>query len=176
MLLAFVVLALVLLSPLGLGAIEDAGDRDWRRLSEIGQTYGAVSALFSVVALGGVVASLMLQARAAFLDRELAHRTIHVELLKMAIDDPDLLKVWEPRGTTKLVSERRCFAYINLFVSFWEMAYDLRIRTAEELAASADGSSSVSSGDASGTSSVGTGLRGASGCVNCIASSTSAGG
>jgi hypothetical protein len=135
---ALAAIGLVVLSPLGLGVLDEAGDRDWRRLSEIGQTYGAVTALLSVLALGGVVGSLVLQSRASRLDRELAHRTIHVELMKMAIDDPTLLRIWGRWGT-ETPENQRYYAYINLFVSFWEMAYDARIRTSEELAASADG-------------------------------------
>jgi hypothetical protein len=83
---------LVLASPLALGVIDDQGSRDWGRLSEIGQTYGAVSALISVVALGGVAVSLILQLRSAQLDRAHAYRSVHLQLIEMAFDNPDLLE------------------------------------------------------------------------------------
>lgn len=119
---------LVLVSPLALPALDRAGSRDWQRLSDIGQTYGAVSALLSVVALGGVVASLVLQTQQTKLDRLQAHRSFHLQLLKMAIDDPDLHACWgsiAPDWGSLSPVERRQFAYCNQVVSFMEMSFDV---------------------------------------------------
>ncbi|MQA26846.1 MAG: hypothetical protein GEU94_15610 [Micromonosporaceae bacterium] len=60
-LLATVAAIMVLLSPLALPLLGDDGGTDWSLLSNIGQTYGAVSALLAALALGGVVGSLVLQ-------------------------------------------------------------------------------------------------------------------
>jgi hypothetical protein len=53
---------LIAASPLALGLL-DRQSRDWERLSWLGQTYGAASALLAVLALIGVAVSLTMQAR-----------------------------------------------------------------------------------------------------------------
>lgn len=113
---------LVLASPLALGYLDDAGDRDWRRLSEIGQTYGAVSALLAMVALGGVALSLALQARSARLERDHAYRSVHLGLIEMAIQNPDLLDCFA-FGTATSTAERRQNLYCNQLYQALEMGY-----------------------------------------------------
>jgi hypothetical protein len=56
------VLGSILLSPLLLRQIAKLGGVDWAKLSNIGQTYGAASAILSALAVGGVAISLFLQA------------------------------------------------------------------------------------------------------------------
>jgi hypothetical protein len=56
------ILGLVILSPFALGELARSR-QDWPQLSNVGQTYGAVSALVSSFALGGVIISLLYQAR-----------------------------------------------------------------------------------------------------------------
>jgi hypothetical protein len=119
-------LALVLASPLVLTRFEDGGgDRDWRRLSEIGQTYGAVSALLSALALGGVVVSLVLQRQSARLEREQAQRALHIELMRMAIENPDLQDCFGPFGDGLPETERRQWTYINQVVLLSEMRFEV---------------------------------------------------
>ena len=48
---------------------------DWRHLADIGQAYGAASAIFSALAVAGVAAGLVYQARALRLARVQAIRT-----------------------------------------------------------------------------------------------------
>lgn len=123
LLIALAALALVLASPLALTVFEDgAADRDWRRLSEIGQTYGAVSALLSTLALGGVLVSLLLQRQAARLEREQAQRALHVELMRMAIENPDLQACFGPFGDGLSDVERGQWTYINQVVLLSERA------------------------------------------------------
>ena len=50
---------------------------DWPSLSDVGQTYGAVSALVTALALGGVMISLLYQARDVSTARSQATRTFH---------------------------------------------------------------------------------------------------
>jgi hypothetical protein len=52
-------LILVILSPLVLRLLASSFNLNWSNLSNIGQTYGAVSALITALALGGVVISLL---------------------------------------------------------------------------------------------------------------------
>src|SRR2546421_11244030 len=57
-----VAVAAVVLSPFLLGALGGFGV-NWTRLSEIGQTYGAGSAVLSALALGAGAMSVTIQAR-----------------------------------------------------------------------------------------------------------------
>lgn len=112
---------LVLASPLALGYLTDAGERDWQRLSEIGQTYGAVSALLAAIALGGVAASLALQARSARLEREHAFRSVHLGLVEYALGDP-LLECF-PFVSAASATERRQNLYCNQVYQALEMGF-----------------------------------------------------
>jgi hypothetical protein len=56
-------LALILLSPLALSWLDTLAGVNWSRLSEIGQTYGAASAILATLAFGGVAVSVFLQAQ-----------------------------------------------------------------------------------------------------------------
>jgi hypothetical protein len=89
---AVVTLVAVLLTPLGLQWIGHQPGHDWSLLSDVGQAYGAASAILAALALVGVVASLVLQAREAKASREQALRALHTDLLKMAIDEPEFLE------------------------------------------------------------------------------------
>ena len=51
---------LVLLSPLAIYDLVAVHHTNWERLSYVGQTYGAVSALLDALALVGVVVSVLL--------------------------------------------------------------------------------------------------------------------
>jgi hypothetical protein len=57
----------------------------------IGQTYGAVSALITALALGGVVISLLYQARDVAATRSQAIRTSQSGLLRLELEDADLM-------------------------------------------------------------------------------------
>lgn len=60
---AIAFLALVILSPLALRTLARSFDLNWSNLSNVGQTYSAVSALLTALALGGVAISLLYQAK-----------------------------------------------------------------------------------------------------------------
>ena len=57
------ILSLVLISPLYLRQLSQLRGIDWTKLSNVGQTYGAASAILSAVALVGISLSLLVQAR-----------------------------------------------------------------------------------------------------------------
>jgi hypothetical protein len=98
------------------------GDTDnWEELSFIGQTYGAASAILSVFALAGIAISLLLQSKEAKAARIQAMRSLHVDLMTMAIDDPSLLSCWGPSALEP--EERKQQMYVNLMVSHWQMMW-----------------------------------------------------
>ncbi|GAA4496370.1 hypothetical protein GCM10023191_038330 [Actinoallomurus oryzae] len=115
---------MVAVSPIALDLFGGSAN-SWARRGNIGQTYGAAAALLSVLALGGVAVSLVLQARESKANREHASRLIHTDLLKMAMDDPAYLECWGPYSSaTDPVTQRQAM-YVNLILSYWESRWEL---------------------------------------------------
>jgi hypothetical protein len=112
---------LVIISPLALTKIEGLR-KDWGELSSIGQTYGAISALISSLALGGVVISLLYQARAGRTAREQSIRNLQQQLIRMEMEDPTLMTAigapWGLRIPADSVRIRE-HLYIHMWTSFW---------------------------------------------------------
>jgi hypothetical protein len=114
------IFGLVLLSPFAL--VELVHYRhNWSQLSDIGQTYGAVSALLSSLALGGVIVSLLFQARDNQNAREQTTRTLQLELIRLELNDPSLMTAggapWDldiPPESTAI----RAFLYVRMWVAF----------------------------------------------------------
>jgi hypothetical protein len=123
LLLVIVSMGLVVVSPLALRAL-DSGQIDWTRLSNIGQTYGAVSAIVAAVALLGVMISLVIQNRDAKAARQSARRAHHVELMRMAMDDPRYMECWGPYLTDGFAAEGQ-YTYVNLIVANWYSEYQV---------------------------------------------------
>jgi Family of unknown function (DUF6082) len=123
---SIVFLALVILSPLALRAVASPFGLNWSNLSDVGQTYGAVSALITALALGGVVISLLYQARDVSATRSQAIRTFQFELLRMELEDADLM--WAsgaPWGTTAPADYRRLrqHIFVHMWLSFRESQF-----------------------------------------------------
>jgi hypothetical protein len=97
---------------------------EWERLSLIGQTYGAAPAVLSVLALIGVVVTLTFQARETKLAREEARRQAISDLLKMAMDDPDLDECWGPVPSPDDSRTRKQQLYTNMIVSEWATSFE----------------------------------------------------
>lgn len=123
---AIVVLALVALSPLALRELGSIRGVHWSQLSDIGQTYGAASALLTGLALIGVAGSIVFQVRAINVSRKQAMREQHAHLIEMALTDPLYQRAWgglhDIYGST---DKYRQHGYINLIVSFWQNDYVL---------------------------------------------------
>lgn len=130
-------MGLVVVSPLALPAL-DGGGEDWERIGNIAQAYGAVSALLSGLAVVGVAASLFLQAREAKAARVQNGRTLHIELTKLAMENPEYLDCWGGPDSSRTVLLRRQHMYVNLVMSHWEMAYELGDITDHWVAATSD--------------------------------------
>jgi hypothetical protein len=154
--LALVVLAVlgalgaVFLSPLALSRVPAAQGIDWSRLGDVGQTYGAASALLSVFALGGVAVSLHLQRRESKAAREQALRGLHTDLLRMALEDATFLECWGPIGESTDVGWYRQHIYLNLVVSHWQMMWEIGAITERHLRLTAGDLSVVRSAGVTG--------------------------
>jgi Family of unknown function (DUF6082) len=125
LLLIIVGLGTVLLSPLLLSRLDALGGGDWARLSEIGQTYGAASAILAMVALGGVAASVLFQARQMKAGNIQTVRQFHFELIRKVLDDVDLyLPCWGPTGISTIEGQQRQL-YANQVMNYLRMAYEI---------------------------------------------------
>jgi hypothetical protein len=92
----------------------------------IGQTYGAVSALLTALALAGVVISLLYQARDVRTSREQAMLTIHHELIRMEMSDPLYMTAIGAPWGLPIPSDQdsiREHIYVGMWVTYWERLY-----------------------------------------------------
>ncbi|MFI6942573.1 DUF6082 family protein [Streptomyces sp. NPDC050418] len=126
------VLSVIASTPFLLVAVAPDG-QNWGELSDISQTYGALSVLFSGAALLGVIVSLVYQARLSALERAETQRSVHRELLTMSFGDPDLIPCWPPWPQQVTATRWKQLAYINLIYNSWYTDYRLG-RSNEEVA------------------------------------------
>ena len=119
---AAVAMSLVLLSPLGLLDLVAVHHINWERLSFVGQTYGAVSALLDAAALVGVVVSMLFQVRESALSRVQAGRSRHFELIQMAMQDPLLMQAFHSLSDSD--EANRLNAYVSLLIQNLQMLWD----------------------------------------------------
>jgi len=119
------IVGLVILSPLALAEIAHFRS-DWTQLSNIGQTYGAISAVLSALALGGIISSLLYQARDSRIAHEQMGRTLQFDLIKLELEDATLMAAMGAPWSTDLPSDLdslRQFLYIQMWVSYLAASY-----------------------------------------------------
>jgi hypothetical protein len=117
------VLGVVAVSPLALKALGSLHGWNWTQLSNIGQAYGAASALLTGLALIGVAASIILQVREMNAAREQSSREHHAHLLEMALQDPVYQRCWGVDPSKHTADAFRQRGYLNLIVSYWQRDY-----------------------------------------------------
>jgi hypothetical protein len=128
---------IALLAGVGLAALAgQRGDADfWGRLSDVGQAFGVLSSIISGLALTAVVITsrahsrelqegrrelerqrqLLTESHAELQRTAEANRgQLHLEILKLAIDDPGLAEVWPPFTPGLSVQENRQYLYANI--------------------------------------------------------------
>jgi Family of unknown function (DUF6082) len=115
----------VAFSPFALVGLQHL-ERNWNQLSNIGQTYGAISALISSLALGGVIVSLLYQARDGRTAREQSIRTLQHQLIRMQMEDPAFMTATGAPWNLPIPAESasiREYLYIHMWVLFWAGNY-----------------------------------------------------
>jgi hypothetical protein len=137
------ILVLVVASPIVLKLVAKIPGVNWTLLSNVGQTYGAISALLSALALGGVVISILYQSRDVRTAREDAARSRHFELLKMEMDNPAYMEVMAaPWGQSVGLCDYDSLLkdhFVHMWVTFWEGRYKLGEMSNDELRLDASG-------------------------------------
>jgi hypothetical protein len=128
-----VTLTLIVLSPLALKALATERNIDWTQLSNIGQAYGAISAILSALALVAVSASIGIQAKEGLVNRRHIQREFHMRLTTMAMSDPLYMQHWVPRANERPHDENRQLQFANQMVSLWYMYWELGDMPSETL-------------------------------------------
>src|SRR5215467_11556741 len=133
-LLAALGIGLILISPLALNWIGSIKGFDWSRLSNIGQTYGAISAVIAGIALAAIAISLILQSRSLSLTRMEIMRNYHHDLVKFTIEHPTLLPSWgyAPAPDSDLDDALRV-GFVSVIIGFWRTSYEAKMIRDEEL-------------------------------------------
>jgi hypothetical protein len=108
----------VALSPVAFNAI-DATDRDWGRLSDIGQAYGSISAVLSAAALCVVV---LMQRRQLRHERVTMVRDMHLKVVGIALDEPGYCQCWGARVSEE---DERLFYYTNMILMLWWYSFEI---------------------------------------------------
>ncbi len=112
--------------------------------SHFGDMFGAVNALFSGLALAGVIYTIYLQRNELKLQRDELRlqreevskmasgqiRHLHISLLTLAIEKDELSEVWTGKGNEKPSFSQRTYA--NLILSHWEMMYSEGLLSPEQ--------------------------------------------
>jgi hypothetical protein len=115
-------------SPLLLAAVTNWTNLDWPALANIGQAYGAISAILSALAVLGVAASLIYQGQQLRLTRQQHIRAVQRELIMKMLDQPDLAVTVGVEGGADVADPRR-----NLFILAWlqylHLAYEGGVRS-----------------------------------------------
>ncbi|WP_327038214.1 DUF6082 family protein [Micromonospora maris] len=113
---------LIAFSPIAMTWMADLPVQ-WGQLSDMGQAYGATSAVLSGLALAGVSASLLIQSSLNRISQLHSIRQRQFDIVKLALDNPRYLyvdgaaAVADPDNSLKV--------YANLFVGHWAMVWDL---------------------------------------------------
>src|SRR5690349_16929975 len=81
-----------------------------------------IATLISSVALVGVAIGLMIQARQLRASQLQAARSLHVELIKLAMENPSIGTAIESDYSVEEASKA---AYLNLFFTFMQTSYSL---------------------------------------------------
>jgi hypothetical protein len=126
-------LILVALSPLALRSLAAVHGFRWGELSNVGQTYGAVSALLVVLGLSGVAITVFLQVRESHHARIEAIRARHYDLVRMAMEDPVYMQASRALSPLRTFDEKRQTIFINLEVQFWLMLWEFNDISESEL-------------------------------------------
>ncbi|WP_117211904.1 DUF6082 family protein [Allorhizocola rhizosphaerae] len=117
-------LVITLLAPILIAVLHPSVT--WIDLSNVGQAYGGVAAVISALALGGIAISIFLQWRQLRLAQTIALRERTFELLKFALEHPDLLPMLSG-------SEQRVRLYANLTIGHQAMWWDLGAASEESV-------------------------------------------
>ncbi|UQU62367.1 DUF6082 family protein [Couchioplanes caeruleus] len=134
--LATLVTATLLTLLVGVGIAAALGQQGtagtWSRWSDVGQTFGVLSSIISGLALVAVVLTARVQFRELQRSAAAELSMLHLEILKMSINDPQLAEVWPAFSPGLSVERNRQFLYANIIYQFHWTSLRLNKATDEE--------------------------------------------
>ncbi|MDQ0940220.1 DUF6082 family protein [Streptomyces sp. V1I1] len=158
---ALIALAAIMVSSWLIQTVEsqEGGTAEAATRGQVGDYFGGANAIFSGLAFLSLLVALLLQYQELRMQRreladqrdeltrsrealhrnaEASMRSLHIELMRMAMDDPDLAAVWNDYPDVS-VEEGRQHLYANLIYGHFVLAYDWNRYTDEELMVHARG-------------------------------------
>ncbi len=110
-------------SPWILQRVWRATEIDSQFASEIGQSYGGISALVSALALCVLAVSTVVQVRQTKLTQLHSARLFQLELMRMSFDDPALRLAFAHGGESLDASRWKARVYTNMWIRYLQMIY-----------------------------------------------------
>jgi len=109
-----------LLAGVGLAAIlsRSGAPADWSKWSDVGQTFGVLSSIFSGLALAAVTITARVELREIKRRGASEAGNFHLEILKLSINDAELAAVWPELKPDLTPTRNRQFLYANLIYQF----------------------------------------------------------
>ncbi|MEU4692336.1 DUF6082 family protein [Actinoplanes sp. NPDC023714] len=127
--------AAVVTAGVGIVALigQRGADTTWQRWSDVGQAFGAVSSVVAAFAVAALVVTSTAQSRSQRDQQtEISLRQQHIELAKMAIDNPHLAAVW-PRTTMEDPVTQAQYRYANLLLQHAWLHHKTGLSSREEM-------------------------------------------
>jgi Family of unknown function (DUF6082) len=154
-----VIITVTLLTGVGVAALlaHEGEAADWSKWSDVGQSFGALSSIISGLALVVVVATARVQFREMRNSRkeleeqshsmnnnhaelrrtvDAHHGMLHLQMLRMAIEDPSLTQVWPPFIPGLPPEINRQYLYANVIYQFHWTSLRLGNHTDEQVISS----------------------------------------
>jgi len=145
-----------LLAGVGLAAMlsRRGAAEDWQRWSDVGQTFGVLSSIISGLALAALVVTGRAQFREMQQNRvelerqqqslvrnnaelrrtaEASLRMVHVKILKMSIEDPELAEVWPAFEPGLSVEKNKQYLYANIIYQYHFAALQVSRYSSEQV-------------------------------------------
>lgn len=117
--------AMVLLSATPLVLNRLYPPEDYSRVSDVGQAFGAASALIALLALGVVVATLVVQLRQLRNEQIGKLRARNEEMVRLSMDDPVYRQCWGARMSPADIDED-LFYFCSDVIKLWTHAWELK--------------------------------------------------
>ncbi|GAA0448401.1 hypothetical protein Ade02nite_61120 [Paractinoplanes deccanensis] len=126
---------LTLIVGVGAAAVlsKQGATEDWSRWSNVGQTFGVLGAMISSLALIVVVLGTRIQQREMQRTSAASFSMLHLEILRLGIEDSQLSKVWPEFRAGISDEENRQFLYANIIYQFQLTSLHLAKATDEEV-------------------------------------------
>ena len=109
---------------------------NWRKWSDVGQTFGALSSIIGVLTLAAVVITAKAQFRELKRTAAAELRMMHLEILKMSVNDAELAEVWPAFHPNLSPTLNRQYLYANIIYQFHWTSLKLGEATDEQVLAS----------------------------------------